>query len=305
MADAIKGAQYLDSLKPTKPIGRSAWDMREQVTELWHKGLPPGDKTGWPDVDNYYSVPEGMMTFVTGWPGSGKSEWVDALQCNLVHQGWRTVFFSPENRPIELHISKLMEKLSGKPFGRGPNDRVSEQEVPEYLRKMAKRFWFLDAPDGGSLSLKAVMEAAGDWLDQEPTMKRALVVDPWNELEHWLPPGQSETMYISKTLSQARNWARNTKTHVWIVAHPKNTPRVEGKLPVPTLDMISGSQHWWNKADFGITVWIDQDNPDAHDVEIHVKKVRFKHTGRKGVATLRWDHLSGRYYAPVRLQGVR
>jgi hypothetical protein len=47
------------------------------------------------------------------------------------------------------------------------------------------------------------------------------------------------------------------------VAHPQKVARENGKLPVPRPDMISGSQHWWNKADNAITVWRDMENPTA------------------------------------------
>jgi twinkle protein len=128
--------------------------------------------------------------------------------------------------------------------------------------------------------------------------KRGLVIDPWNELEHWRPANLTETEYISKQLQLVRNWARANSVHVWIVAHPKNTPRENGKLPIPRPDMIAGSQHWWNKADFAITVWRDMENQDVQNVDIHVQKVRFKHIGRPGVVTLKWDRITGRYFEP-------
>jgi twinkle protein len=63
--------------------------------------------------------------------------------------------------------------------------------------------------------------------------------------------------------------------------------------------MISGSQHWWNKADQCITVWRDYD-AGTSDVEIHVQKVRFKHHGKIGKATLEYDRVTGRYHEPLR-----
>jgi hypothetical protein len=86
-------------------------------------------------------------------------------------------------------------------------------------------------------------------LDKHYTVAPGQVMDPWNELEHWRPAGLSETEYVSQTLSYVRNWARTHGVHVFIVAHPRNEKRVDGKLPIAKLDMISGSQHWWNKAD--------------------------------------------------------
>jgi len=63
---------------------------------------------------------------------------------------------------------------------------------------------------------------------------------------------------------------------------------------VPRPDTISGSQHWWNKADNCVTVWRDYDNRDA-PVQVHVQKVRFKHIGKIGMAKLDYDRVTGQY----------
>lgn len=293
MANANKGAAFLDSQNAKKPLLVSPRELREPVEALWEAGLPPGDRTGWPSLDKLYTVMPGQLTVITGWPNSGKSEWLDALLVNLARQGWKVVVFSPENHPLEVHASKLIEKLSGLPFGKGMNERIGKGEVGERLDDLGESFMFMKAREG-IISAHAVMEAAEPWLmDQDG--KRGLVIDPWNELEHWRPQGLSETEYVSQVLSEVRQWARTRNIHVWIVAHPQKMRREEGKLPVPKPDMISGSQHWWNKADCCVTVWRD---PEAltQDVEVHVLKVRFKHVGRQGVVTLKWDRVTGRYH---------
>jgi twinkle protein len=81
-----------------KPEALGAPLLHLRVNALWEAGLPPGEKTGWPSIDKLYTVAPGQLTIITGWPGSGKSEWLDALLVNLMHQGWYTSIFSPENR---------------------------------------------------------------------------------------------------------------------------------------------------------------------------------------------------------------
>jgi twinkle protein len=302
MANADRGAAFLEKEIAGKPRLVSPSSLIPKIMELWRNGLAPGDKTGWPSLDQRYSVAPGMLTIVTGWPGAGKSEWLDAMLVHLARQGWRTAMFSPENRPYELHAAKFMEKVSGKPFGRGPNERISEDEAPEFAHDLARYLMFIDAPDGSSLSVRKVIEAAEPWLGTEG--KRALVMDPWNELEHWRPAGLSETEYVSQTLSYVRNWARTHGVHVFIVAHPRNEKRIDGKLPIAKLDMISGSQHWWNKADFGISIWRDLENHENPEVEVHILKVRFKHMGKVGLVPLRYDRVTGRYHDIPNLRDV-
>ena len=61
-----------------------------------------GVSSGWKSVDQHYRVVPGELTVVTGVPNSGKSEWVDALMCNLaVQHGWTFALCSMENKVHE------------------------------------------------------------------------------------------------------------------------------------------------------------------------------------------------------------
>ena len=295
MASVTKGTEILDAAIERKPKLTSPYVHSDAVRELWKNGMPSGDSTGWASLDKYYTVLPGQMTIVTGWPGSGKSEFIDALLLNLSRRNWKIAVFSFENQPVAFHITKMLEKISGKPFGAGPNERISEAELCELTEELHQSFAFTEATSG-SFSLKDILDAAREFLIKFPDSKRGVVIDPWNEMEHWRPNGQSETEYISQALSSVRNWARINQVHVWIVAHPQKVRREEGKLPVPRPDMISGSQHWWNKADCALTVWRDAEFPDSQEVDIHIQKVRFKHIGRPGMITLRYDRVTGRYH---------
>lgn len=290
-------------LTDAKMIGVGADGFREKVDELWEKGLPRGSSTGWPALDDYYTVAPGQLTIVTGWPGSGKSEWLDALLLNLARQGWRFCLHSPENRPEQIHVVKFVEKYVGKPFGAGPTERMTRDEAHEAMTEIAQWFGFLVASadsDRLNFSFEQIMGAAeawfrsrGYWHSKENPV--GVVIDPWNELEHQRPAQYSETEYVSATLTAIRSWARTHNIHVWVVAHPQKIRRDDaGKLPVPRPDNISGSQHWWNKADNCIAVWREFDDRDS-PVQVHVQKVRFKHIGRIGGTDLRYDRVTGRY----------
>jgi twinkle protein len=275
----------------------STLDLTRKLIDLYETGLPKGDSTGWPSLDRYYSVVPGQLTVVTGWPSSGKSEWLDALMVNLSRQGWRFAIYSPENRPEETHLAKLIEKRSGKPFGPGPTPRIDSAELKTQALDISLCFKLIGTDDGEPPTMPEILAVAEQALQGQG--KHGLIVDPWNELDHLRPAALSETEYVSRTLSTVRGWARTNNVHVWIMAHPRNVKRDDGgKLPVPRPDMISGSQHWWNKADNAITVWRDMEQPDSQDVEIHVQKVRFKHIGRPGLADLKWDRVTGRYHEP-------
>lgn len=301
MNDAIRAA---DLVQDAKLVSVSTTELRGSIEKLWDAGLPPGASTGWLSVDKHYTVIPGQLTILTGWPGSGKSEWLDALLLTLAKRGWRFGIFSPENHPPELHVAKFLEKHSGKPFGAGPTERMTKDEAVELSTEISDWFGFLlpaSDTDRNTFTVDEILSAAEAYFRLNGTWRsdnnKGLVIDPWNELEHLRPSNLSETEYISMTLSRVRAWARQNKVHVWIVAHPQKLRRDDaGKLPIPRPDSISGSQHWWNKADNAITVWRALDDPMSQIVQIHVFKVRFKHCGRPGMVELRFDRVTGRYH---------
>lgn len=270
-------------------------DTYLELRKLWDDGgLPRGALTGWPSLDKLYSVGLGQWTLVTGWPGSGKSEWLDALMVNLaMREKWRFVIYSPENWPLVLHHAKIVEKYTGKPFNPGPTPRLDEVDLDAAAQWMHGKFLFAkpDKPDIYTI-LNEANKYTGSW-------KFGVVLDPWNHLEHHRPAGMSETEYVSQTLSEVIGWVRERNAHLWLVAHPSKLQRTkEGSLPVPTPHDIAGSVHFWNKADNCISVARDQKDYSKQEVDIHVQKVRFKNIGRIGVATLLYDRVTGRYFEP-------
>ncbi|MDE2470828.1 MAG: hypothetical protein KGL35_19300, partial [Bradyrhizobium sp.] len=91
-------------------------------------------------------------------------------------------------------------------------------------------------------------------------------------------------------------FGRRNRCHVFIVAHPQKLYRnKDGHYPVPTLYDISGSAHWRNKADNGIVVYRDINEPENPLVEIHVQKVRFREVGKVGGVELKYDKATGCY----------
>jgi twinkle protein len=273
-------------------------EIRERVFELYERGgLPPGDKVGWPSVNELYTVGLGQWTLVTGTPGSGKSEWLDAAMVNLAKLGgWHFAIYSPENWPLAVHHSKIAEKYIGKPFGPGPTERMTKDELDEAEAWMKGKFRFAkpERPDINTILNEAnkCASLAG---------KFGVVIDPWNQLEHHRTQGMSETEYVSQVLTEVITWVRERNCHLWLVAHPsKMQKNKDGKLPIPTPHDVSGSAHFWNKADNCITVWRDQSDYRDQKVQVHVQKVRFKHIGRVGMTTLLYDRVTGRYSQPLR-----
>lgn len=284
----------------------SPLDLSEQLTNYHKHGLPRGDSTGWKTIDEHYTVLRGQWTLITGIPGHGKSEFLDALMVNLALGDWCFAVFSPENFPHEMHVAKLLEKILKKPFGHGPNERITSDEMAGAVAWMDSHFRFIKPrADLQVPNIRTVIEAGARWINEHDqssgkVQKYGIIVDPWNELEHKRPSNQTETEYISETLSYVRQFAREFNVHPFIVAHPRIIHKdKDGKRPVPTPYDISGSANWYNKADNIITVWRDT-NPETQtqDVQVHIQKIRFRNVGKIGLVTLKYDRSTGRYFEP-------
>ena len=156
-------------------------------------------------------------------------------------------------------------------------------------------FWILPELDE-SWSLDAILNKAKTLIFRHGI--NGLIIDPWNEIEHFRPNNLSETEYISMALSKIRRFARVYNVHVWVVAHPakiRKDPKT-GNYPVPTPYDISGSAHWRNKADNCITVFRNFKEKAKDHVDIYIQKIRFKEIGRIGDLTLRYDTKDSNYF---------
>lgn len=254
-------------------------------------GLPRGSSTGWSTLDDCYTVAPSQWTVVTGIPNSGKSEFLDAMLVNMAEAAdWLFAMYSPENYPPEGHLAKLAEKRARKPFNDGLTPRMSAQEFNAASMWVLERFMWLDTE---LKSPETLIEAATRYV--VPGRRLGVVLDPWNTLEH-KRGGMNETDYVSFVLTEVTKLAHESGAHIWLVVHPAKIPRnKDGTRPVPTPYDISGSAHWYNKPDNILCVHRDQAE-GSQDVEIHVQKIRFKNVGHTGVATLKYDKVTGRYF---------
>jgi len=270
-------------------------DFSVELDEIFENGMPAGVSTGWKNVDDFYRPLPGQWTLVTGVPGMGKSEWLDALVMNLTKEHfWITGICSPENQPISYHASKLMEKYAGK--------RLYKMDKEEYAeaKEWVNTFFKFIMPE--DRTLESLLTKA-KLLVKRYGMK-GLIIDPYNEITHThRKEGISETEYISEFLAELRGFARNMGVHVWLVAHPTKLQKgMDGKYPVPTGYDVAGSAHFFNKADNIIAVHRDKSVPGAPS-EIHVQKIRSRWLGQLGSTNLTWDPQSGKYETPINYVG--
>jgi twinkle protein len=285
-ADLVR--EIIAKAEPYPVAGLSqASKFEERLNDLWGRGTGKGSSTGYSNVDQIYTVAQGQLTIVTGYPSSGKSNFIDQLMVNLGQaHDWKFAVCSFENQP-EVHISRLMELKTGRRFFEGTH-RMTEEDRTESFKWVNDHFIFLDSETVEPSTIEHILERAAVAVARLGI--RGLVIDPYNYIDN--KSNTSETEFISSMLTRVQAFAKMYGVHVWFIAHPAKFTRSNMDLPRPDGMSISGSMAWWAKADCGLTVHRTKTN----DVEIAVWKCRYRWVGTNGETKLGYNKVTGSYF---------
>lgn len=262
-------------------------DIDLEINDMYVNGLDNGVGTGMNEFDKKLRFAKGYITTITGVPGHGKSDFLDQIALLLnIQNNWKFAFYSPENKPTRLHVSKLARKLVGKKwFG---ENRIQLKELNEVKEFLNKKFWFIKPEKDFTLDsiLKHVKQL------KSTNGVDAFVIDAWNKLEHKY--GQSETKYIGESLDKLGSFCEENNVHCFLVAHPTKIQKNKDTnfYEIPNLYNISGSANFYNKTDNGLTVYR---NFQENRTEVYIQKVKFSHWGEVGRCDFEYHLDSGRY----------
>ena len=296
-----KGASYLlgqlEVADPYPTVGLyRARDFKKDYDTLYEDGQLSGSSTGLKSLDKLIQIIPGMLTVVTGFPSSGKSDLIDQICLNLARsEGIKTVYCSFE-KPLALHMAQLAQKLMDRPFFEGISTRMEHEKKDYAYEWMDEHFLFMDHTLDGPTTIEGILDTASAAVMQIGC--RVLVIDPYNFIE--LPQADRETDSISRMLTKIQKWAKSHDVHVFFIAHPtKLSPdRRSDKKVVITGHDIAGSAAWFAKADLGITAW--RHSRDEEPPECHVWKVRWGWIGTNGYCQLDFDRATGRWTDHIR-----
>ncbi|NLG16963.1 MAG: hypothetical protein GX556_06475 [Fibrobacter sp.] len=289
----VSSLKIADMMRRDSNIGPASIVQYSAISEAMNsakcQGVKKGLTTGWPLIDEYMNLITGLLYIVTGIPSHGKSSFMKSF---IVHSAkihnWRWALYCPEDYPLSFYVQALSEIITGKPLH--GKDGMSEAEREQAVRFINDHFVIFEASEE-AYDIETILLTVERLQQVNPV--QGILIDPFNELESTRPSGLSETDWIGATLARCRRFARKNDVAFFIVAHPTKLRKLDnGTLPVPGLYDISGSQHWANKADIGITVQRDFDEGCTY---IHVLKVRFRYYGYPGVVKLYYKPMTGRY----------
>ena len=263
----------------------SAETYEERLNDLYSKGSGKGFSTGYSSVDNIYTVAPSQLTVVTGYPSSGKSNFVDQIMVNLARdEDWKFAVCSFENQP-EIHISRLMELYTKRRFFDG-KDRMTQTEKERAFKWVNDHFIFIDTGGDEPSTIESILDRTKAAIRRMGV--RGMVIDPYNYID--LKHNSTETEAISSMLSKVQKFVKTYDMHCWFVAHPSKIQRSGVEQPRPDGMSIAGSMAWWAKTDCGLTV-----HRKEGYVELAVWKCRHRWVGTQGETTLLYNKTAGTY----------
>ena len=277
-----------DSIEPKISGVFTLEDFQDNLDKLFVEGLKPGLKIGHREFDDLITWETKRLAVITGIPSSGKSEFIDEIctRLNIMH-GWKVGYFSPENFPTELLISKLASKITGKRFKSG-DDGMTFGEYSEAKKYINKNFFFTNPEE--QYTLDNILSKAKILVRKYGI--KIFIIDPYNNIDDD-QGGKNESDEVRLKLKKMQNFCRKNDILLILMAHPRKMVKDKnGELEVPTMYDINGSSHFYNMADYGITV---HRRYQEETVEIHVQKVKFKHLGHNGMVVFKYNMANGRY----------
>lgn len=265
-----------------------------ELDNLFENGMGEAVSTGMAAIDPYFKIAPGLLTVVTGNPNAGKSNWVNQVLLNVARShGYISAVCSFETQP-SIHLAQLAEMLIQKHFFDNPDtpgERMSKRELDSVKPFLHRHIKFLHQEDGAKSTIESIIEriktAVFRW------GANIVVIDPYSYIQR--PKDMaSETEFIADMLTRIRLTAKLYGVHVFFIAHPaKPSVNSDGTTSVPTGYSISGSAHWFNHPDHGLTV---HRNKDTNTVEIRVWKTRFSPWfGQNGSAEIFYDAMRHNY----------
>lgn len=250
-ADRLRSC--IASATPYPPsFAKSVSHFEDEILDLYRNGPPRRLSSGFPNLDKRYLPAPGMITVVTGAPGSGKSVFMANYLTGLAkNENWKVAWSVPEN-PGARHQRICSQILFNKAFDPNLYGRMEEAELRQGMQFFEDKFFYI-FDDNRQLSLPEILMATEYFVKAHSI--NALVIDPWNKVLHdW--GRDNEHTYTGRVLSMLQVFARRTGIHIFIVAHPTKLVKKDdhNNYEVPLLYNVSGSSHWYNMTDNGLTV---------------------------------------------------
>jgi len=264
-------------------------EILDELMNLQKNGLPPGFNVGHTELDKHIKFVKGGCTDITGYPFYGKSIVAKEFMVGLaLNHNWKFLaYMADDGSDVEV-LSNLMQKITGKTFIRGRQNSISEKEITKMYMNLTNTFKFVSGVNK--------MEPMEFWELGKELGVDATMIDSWNYMLHKGEP--TDPKYLRTILSDRNVFMESNKMHSFTIIHPKNPdPKAnkDGVISRPTVYSMMGGSEWNNN---GRNIIVIHKNSKEHHqpYQVHIDKVKPKHYGEVGCATLWLDWEKQKFY---------
>lgn len=154
-----------------------------KMLKLYDEGIPMGDTTYWPELDNHFRFMKQEVTGLLGVGNHGKTAFLfDLMLVKSFFDGTKWIVSSPENYPEYHFYNEIIEKLLGQNVNKNYKTKqgiASRDKYQRAVRWMYKHFWYVDLKEKSQDNFNEVAKYCihehgfeGKWFD------------PWNKVIH-------------------------------------------------------------------------------------------------------------------------
>ena len=265
--------------------------IKDHAQGIYEEGI----RTGYGELtDSHLQFKqEGGICCVTGYPNSGKSDFLYDLAAHMmILHNKKFMFVSmeqPDHADAMYQLIRIVtHRADLKSFGGDDLDPYIDQ-----LDKLCQFYNF----DQGDPSVSEIIQTIE--LNVQLFKPDFVVVDNYARLKRPNLNDKRETDFIHDLLCELQSWGKRRQIWSFVVAHPRK-PQDSGENTMADGSTVSGSAHWYNLSDMAITVKrINAETCQRLDKrvdykQVHVWKIRDQRLCSLGdLYFLR--HPSGRY----------
>ncbi len=255
--DVLK-AHGIDAVR--KCIDEAKWVRVAGVYKIREMAPLPPLEVWRPDVlqpiNDLIPICPMQVSVWTGVPGHGKSSLLNAIAWSLARRdGVHIAHGTFEATPQRDYLDDCIGFMTG--VSAFKSNAEQREAVTDWIND---HITFLVADGFAAPGQEEFFDASLDWFFEAAKTAvardgcRIVILDPWSQIEHEFSARETETAYIQKSIRRAKMFARAFNVHVAIVAHPTKMRKLDdGTYEMPDGYSISGSAHWYNGVDMGVT----------------------------------------------------
>lgn len=255
--------------------------MKEALLQYYTEGTEGGMICGIEGLDDIFTTQHSQLIIVTGTPESMKSVCMDNITSGLaLNYDIHTCMYSPESRPMEMHVGRLASIHNGYHLGTpDEQDRMPYDAFVESCDWVGQHFSFIQPPNN---TLEEILQLWKISMAQHGS--KVFVLDPYSKV-NW--DGENEHQFIRRMLNELGEFASRNRVTVFVVAHPRKMELQKAKGDgladykiVQPYD-IAGSSSFYNSADIILSLWRSKNVPDS-PLKLYVQKSKLHHIAQSG-----------------------